>query len=507
MMTVVLEAKGIEKRYGATVALRNVDFALKEGEIHALLGENGAGKSTLSKIIAGVERPDEGEIRLRGTPVAIGSPARAQTLGIGMVSQELDLFPHLTVAENLVTGNGAVERGLFIRRLALAGWCEPFLKQVGLHIDPCVRLDTLSVSERQLVAIARALSMRARIILMDEPTSSLSEENVESLFGVLERLRQSGVSTVYISHKMEEIKRICDRITVMRDGARITTVEAKEVALESLITLMVGRSVQTGKRARRTPGGMALDVRSIETEFLSDIQFHVRSGEVLGIAGLVGSGRSEVGAALVGLVPGARVDATLMGQPFSPDSPTKAIDSGFCLLPEERRSESLFPHMSTLENATIATLRRFERGMLVDTDSEISAAGPAFSKVRLASEKVTVSISDLSGGNQQKAILVRWLLAEPKVLFLDEPTRGIDVGAKEQIYELIDELASQGTALILVSSEMPELLRCADRVLVLREGRQTGTVEVASTSPEQILSLATDCHNVRNSQPCLTVAL
>ena len=488
-MSVVLEAKGIEKRFGATVALRNVDFTLREGEVHALLGENGAGKSTLSKILAGVEKPDEGEIRLQGSPVTIGSPAQAQAFGIGMVSQELDLFPHLTVAENLAAGNAAAEKGIFIRRRVLRSWCEPFLKQVGLRVDPDALLATLSVSERQLVAISRALSMQARIILMDEPTSSLSEVNVESLFAVLERLKQSGVSIVYISHKMEEIKRICDRITVMRDGARITTVNAKEVTVDSLITLMVGRNLQAVERASRTPGDVILDVRSIETDFLSNIKFQARAGEVLGIAGLVGSGRSQIGAALFGLVPNSRIDATLADQAFSPKCPSEAIRAGVCLLPEERRSESLFPHMSTLENSTITTLRRFERQMLVDASLEASTTEPLFGRVRLASLKQKASISDLSGGNQQKAILVRWLLAEPKVLFLDEPTRGIDVSAKEQIYEVIDELARQGTAVILVSSEMPELLRCADRVVVLREGRQVGVVNVDATSQEEILSM------------------
>lgn len=490
-MTVVLEARGIGKRFGATVALRSVDFTLKEGEIHALLGENGAGKSTLSKIFAGVQRPDEGEIRLRGSEVTIDSPAYAQKLGIGMVSQELDLFPHLTVAENLAAGNENVEKGIFVDRRSLSRWCEPFLTEVGLHLNPNVLLDTLSVSQRQLVAIARALSMHARIILMDEPTSSLSEVNVESLFALLERLKRAGASIVYISHKMEEIRRICDRITVMRDGARITTLDSKEVALESLITLMVGRSLHMQRRARRTPGDVVLDVRSINTDFLSGVRFQVRAGEVLGIAGLVGSGRSEVGAALFGLRSRSHIEATLLGRRYSPKSSAEAIRAGFCLLPEDRRGESLLPHLSTLENSTIATLGKFERGALVNVNLETSATAPLFNRVKLASSMLNAPISNLSGGNQQKAILVRWLLAEPKVLFLDEPTRGIDVGAKAQIYELIDELTRHGTAVILVSSEMPELLHCADRILVLYEGRQAGGADVSSTTQEAILSMAT----------------
>lgn len=489
-MTVVLEAKAIEKRFGATVALRNVDFTLREGEVHALLGENGAGKSTLSKILAGVEFPDRGEIRLRGVPITVANPARAQAFGIGMVSQELDMFPHLTVAENLAAGNAAIEQGIFVRPRALRQWCDPFLKQVGLKLDPDALLSTLSVSQRQLVAIARALSLRARIILMDEPTSSLSEANVEALFAVLNQLKQGGVSIVYISHKMEEIQRICDRITVMRDGARITTVDSRDATLESLIALMVGRSLQTAQRTRRTPGDVFLDVRSLRTDYLSDLCFQVRRGEVLGIAGLVGSGRSELGAALFGLVPRSRADVVLLGRPYLPESPTDAIRAGFCLLPEERRSESIFPHMSTLQNSTIATLARFQRRAMVDTDLEKSTAEPDFHRVKLATPKLNVPVSELSGGNQQKAVFVRWLLTKPKVVFLDEPTRGIDVGAKEQIYKLIDELAGQGIGVILVSSEMPELLRCADRVLVLSEGRQAGILDVASTSQQEILAMA-----------------
>jgi ABC-type sugar transport system ATPase subunit len=490
-MTVVLEAKGIEKRYGATLALRDVDFALREGEVHALLGENGAGKSTLSKILAGVETPDRGEILLRGDPISIANPAQAQVLGIGMVSQELDLFPHLTVAENMATGNAAVERRVFIQSRSLWRWCEPFLKQVGLELDPDTPLRKLSVSHRQLVAIARALSMRARVILMDEPTSSLSEVNVEALFAVIDKLKQSGVSIAYISHKMEEIQRVCDRITVMRDGSRVATLKTKDVTVEALITLMAGRRLQTGQRAQRTSGDVILNVRSIKTEYLSDVSFQLHRGEVLGIAGLVGSGRSEIGAALFGLRPGSHIDVSLLGRTYSPESPAEAIRAGLCVLPEERRSESIFPHMSTLENATIATLTRFKRHAFVDADVERSAAGPVFLRLNLSAANLNTPVSGLSGGNQQKAVMVRWLLAEPKVLFMDEPARGIDVGAKEQIYTLIDELARRGIGIILVSSEMPELLRCSDRVMVLCKGRQAGIVTVTSTSQEEILSLAT----------------
>jgi ABC-type sugar transport system ATPase subunit len=276
----------------------------------------------------------------------------------------------------------------------------------------------------------------------------------------------------------------------MRDGARIATVYSQDTTIESLITLMVGRSLQAGQRTYRAPGDVVLDVRSLQTDYLSNLCFQLRRGEVLGIAGLVGSGRSELGAALFGLVPRSRTDVVLLGRPYSPESPSDAIRAGFCLFPEERRSESIFPHLSTLENSTIATLVRFQRRAMLDTDLESSTAEPDFHRVRLATPKLSVPVSELSGGNQQKSIFVRWLLAKPKVVFLDESTRGIDVGAKEQIYELIDELAAQGIGIMLVSSEMPELLRCSDRVLVLREGRQAGIVDVASTSQQEILAMA-----------------
>lgn len=490
-MNFVLETRGIEKTFQGTAALRNVDFTLEEGEIHTLLGENGAGKSTLSKILAGVLTPDRGEIHLRGRRVRIHSAAHAQALGIGMVFQELDLFPHLTVAENLATGNAATGEGFRVRRGALHAWSTPFLQQVGLEVHPGTPLHALSVSQRQLVAIARALSMRARIILMDEPTSSLSQANVEALFSVLEKLKRDGVSIVYISHKMEEVQRISDRITVMRDGMRIATEKAQEISLDRLIALMVGRSLDIKDRPKRVPGKTLLDVRALETDYISNVQFQLRAGEVLGIAGLMGAGRSEIGAVLFGLRHARKMEVTLADQPFIPDSPSEAIGRGLCLLPEERREQAIFPHLTATENATIAVLKRFCHHGWLDKEQESASSEQFFSRLRLAAEKSDDPIVGLSGGNQQKAVIARWLMAEPQVLFLDEPTRGIDIGSKTQIYQLIDELAAQGKGILLVSSEMPELLRCCDRILVMHEGRQAGIVDAASATQEIVLKLAT----------------
>jgi ABC-type sugar transport system ATPase subunit len=490
-MTFVLEARRIDKSFDGAPALRGVDFDLAEGEVHALLGENGAGKSTLSKIFAGVLTPDEGEICVRGSPVEIASPMHAQRLGIGMVFQELDLFPHLSVAENLAAANRAASECFFVHPRALNLWCGQFLDHVGLSVDPRTPLHALSVSQRQLVAIARAVSMRARIILMDEPTSSLPQTNVEALFTLLAKLKRDGVSIVYVSHKMEEVQRISDRITVLRDGVRVATDNANARSTEELITAMVGRSLRSEPRPRRAPGSVVLDLRSLATNHVSGISFRLRSGEVLGLAGLVGSGRSEIGAALFGLRGRCRIDARLGDRVFAPTNAADAIAAGFCLLPEERRTDALFPHMSTLENTTICVLERLRQHGLIRSNLERAAAHALFERLRLAADKSEASIVNLSGGNQQKAIVARWLLVEPRVLFLDEPTRGIDVGAKEQIYGLIDELARLGMGVVLVSSELPELLRCCDRILVLHKGRAAGIVDVASTSQEEILTLAT----------------
>lgn len=491
-MPALLEATDISKRFDGTQALRRVDFTLEEGEVHALLGENGAGKSTLSKIIAGVTTPDTGQIRLRGKPVGIPNPAVAQSLGIGMVFQELDLFPHLSVAENLAAANKAAGESVFVRRGALHRWCATYLEQVALDVDPATPLHALSVSEVQLVAIARALSLRARVLLMDEPTSSLSQANVEVLFGVIDRLKRAGVAIVYVSHKMAEVQRIADRLTVLRDGMRIATLRANEADVDELIRLMVGRPLERSRRVQpqHVSQDVLLDVRSLATDFVDGISFQLRAGEVLGIAGLIGSGRSEVGAALFGLRDSKGMDASLCGRPFAPACPIEAIERGLCLVPEDRRNEALFPTLSPVENTTIATLPRLSSMGLLHADAELAAATPLHHRLNLKGVVPNACAAALSGGNQQKAIIARWLMARPRVLFLDEPTRGIDVGAKEHVYRMVTEFAETGGGVVFVSSELPELFRCCDRILILHEGRQAAVVNAADATQEQILALA-----------------
>ena len=452
------------------------------------MGENGAGKSTLAKILAGVVIPDEGKIFVCGEKVLIDHPLRAQELGIGIVFQELDLFPHLTVAENIAIANPAARENVIVRKRNLSAWCSTFLQQVKLDVRSDSLLRELSIGQVQRVAIARALSLTSRVLLLDEPTSSLTEDGVKSLFELIEHLKSEGVSFVYVSHKLAEVRQIADRVTVLRDGMLVATRPASQLSTDDLITMMVGRHLERNQRPERDHGAdVVLDVRDLSTKFLSNVTFELHAGEVLGVAGLVGAGRSELGATLFGLRKRLSGEIQLSGKAFHPDSPAAAIRTGLCLLPEDRRWEGIFPQMSVRENASIAVLGRLGRGLFRKEAQSVAE----FQKKLAVSASPDVAISSLSGGNQQKIILARWLLADPTVLFLDDATRGIDVAAKEQIYTIIDELSAQRKGVILVSSELPELWRCCDRILVLQNGRQAGIVRTAESSQEEVLRLAT----------------
>jgi ABC-type sugar transport system ATPase subunit len=429
-----------------------------------LIGENGAGKSTLARILAGATLPDSAEISIDGQPVHIRNPRDAQRLGIGIIHQELDLWPSLTVADNMVLGN--------ITTPAPIG---PFLSQVGLHVPAGRLVETLSIAQRQLLAIARALSMNARVLLMDEPTSSLPEDAVDRLFTLIRDLKARGVAIVYVSHKMDEIFRICDRITVLRDGRTIETLDVPATTPAEIVRLMVGREVDTNQRRRPLPPGETiLSVANLRTRKLAGVSFDLRRGEVLGVAGLVGAGRSALGAALFGLHPilGGTVRGGRVG-----------------LLPEDRGGEGLMPDMTVAENGTMgAAPTRF--GFLRRA-AERAALHPIAQRLALRAASLDAAVSTLSGGNQQKVLFARWLLRDPDVLFLDDPTRGIDVAAKQDIYRAIDELAAAGKGVILVSSELPELLRCSDRILVLSNGRQTAVYDAKEATPEKIMHAAT----------------
>jgi ABC-type sugar transport system ATPase subunit len=488
----LLEVSGVEKHFGGVAALRRASLAVGAGEVHALMGENGAGKSTLARIVAGIVRAGAGSFRVDGEAVAIASPLDAQRLGIGIIHQELDLFPNLSAGENMVIGNLRFREGRRTGVRRMEAFCRPYFDQVGLMCGIREPAERLSIGHRQLLAIARALSMNARLLLMDEPTSALFDDAVERLFGLIRSLRGSGVSVVYVSHKMDEIFRISDRVTVMRDGQTVGTRETASTNTAELIRMMVGRELNlTGGPRAGARGEPVLVVEGLSTDRLRDVSFTLHRGEVLGIAGLVGAGRSELGAALFGLDAIRSGRMRLMSAEFQPRSPRDAMRRGIGLVPEDRRSEGLMMNMTVRENAAFATLDRIHPLGLLRPSRERRVLEAVSRQVALNCSSPDSSVSRLSGGNQQKVLLARWLLLHPEVLFLDDPTRGIDVGAKQDIYRMVEELSAAGKAVLLVSSELAELLRCCHRILVLREGRVTAIFDAADATQEKIMAAAT----------------
>jgi len=477
-MLSVLQAVKVAKHYGGVCALKNAHFELRAGEVHALIGENGAGKSTLARILAGSTIADAANIVIDGRTVTVQSPLDAQRLGIGMIYQELDLFPSLTVGENLVIGNLHFRERTLVSPRHIETFCRPFLERVGLACGVRAKVGALPIGQQQLVAIARALSMDARILLMDEPTSSLFDDAVERMFGLIGQLKSAGVAIVYVSHKMDEIFRICDRATVLRDGETIGTVEIATARVDELIRMMVGRDLKIAARPRRAGlGELVLRVDGLTTAKLRGISFALRRGEVLGVAGLVGAGRSELGAALFGMdrIQGGAIH----------------VSGSIGLLPEDRRLQGLMMRMSVLENSTMAVLPRMQRLGFLRPAEERRALQPLALRLALHCDSAAQTVMELSGGNQQKVLLARWLLRDPDVLFLDDPTRGIDVAAKQDVYRIVDELAAAGKGVILVSSELPELLRCCDRIMVLSGGRLTAIYDARVATQEKIMAAAT----------------
>ena len=488
----LLEVADVQKRFDGVAALRGASLSVRAGEVHALIGENGAGKSTLARIVAGAVKPDRGSFVFDGRRVTIPSPLEAQKLGIAIIHQELDLFPNLSAAENMVIGNPSFPEGMWAGFRSMEVFCRQFLDQVGLACAASGLASSLSMAQRQLLAIARALGMNARLLLMDEPTSSLFDDAVERLFGLIRALRDRGVSVVYVSHKMEEIQRIADRVTVMRDGQTVATRDAASIDATELIRLMVGRDLDPSTALRTlAPGPPVLEVDRLTTGRLHGVSFSLHRGEVLGVAGLVGSGRSELGAALFGLdrILGGAV--RLNGTPLGTASPRERMRLGIGLVPEDRRLQGLMMSMSVRENGSLAALERFERLGFLRVAREAAELRDLARQLALTTPSLTTPVSRLSGGNQQKVLLGRWLLLHPEVLFLDDPTRGIDVAAKHDIYRIVAELAESGKAVMLVSSELPELLRCCHRILVLREGRVTAVFDAAEATQEKIMAAAT----------------
>ncbi|MBI3910073.1 MAG: sugar ABC transporter ATP-binding protein [Armatimonadetes bacterium] len=490
----LLEMRGISKRYPGVVALDNVDFDVRAGEVHALVGENGAGKSTLMKILAGAETRDAGQILLRGQPVHIDSPQRAMDLGINIIYQEFNLVPHLSAAENIFLGREpAASIPGFIDFRRLYREAQQVMDSLGVSVDVRTEAGQLSVAHQQMVEIAKATSRNSVIIAMDEPSATLTEHELQNLFQLIRSLRERGVGIIYISHRLEEIFTIADRVTVLRDGHRIGTHPVEAMDRDTVIQMMVGRELAHSAPKRATVCGDAvLEARGLARHgVFRDVSFTVHAGEVLGIGGLVGAGRTEVARALFGADPLDAGEIRLRGKRVRIRSPRDAIRLGIGLVPEDRKTLGLILNMVVRENVTLANLDLLSLLGFVNRRREREATEQYVRSLRIRTPTVEQEVRNLSGGNQQKVVLARWLFTDSRVMIFDEPTRGIDVGAKMEIYGLINDLAARGVATIMISSELPELLAMSDRVLVMHEGRLAGALSREEATQERVMHLAT----------------
>ena len=487
----VLAMRGISKRFGATRALDDVSLELRGGEVHALVGENGAGKSTLIKVMTGIYPPDEGVVLVDGEPLSLRSAAEAQRLGIAAIYQEPLIFPDLSVAENVFIGHQ--DQGRVVRWRQMCADSEALLARLDVHIDPRMPASGLPVAAQQAIEIAKAISLEVRILIMDEPTAALSAHEVERLFRQVHQLRDSGVAVLFISHRLDEVFEIADRVSVFRDGRHVATHVRDEVTRAQLIAAMVGRQTSDFyARHDHHAGEVVLRVRDLgRTGKFSGVSFDVRPGEVLGLAGLVGAGRTDVALALFGIAPAETGAIELDGRPVEIATPRQALDLGIAYLSEDRRHVGLSMPQSVTANITLPSLRRYVSTLgLVDGAAERSDAERFRRQLSIRTAGLSQPVGLLSGGNQQKTMLAKWLNAEPAVLILDEPTRGIDVGAKADVHRIIDDLARSGMAIVLISSDLPEVLAVSDRVLVMREGMQTGLFDRAEASQERVMTAA-----------------
>ncbi|ATG73578.1 D-ribose transporter ATP-binding protein [Zobellella denitrificans] len=494
MYPYVLEAEGISKGFPGVKALDNVTLKIRPGSVHALMGENGAGKSTLMKCLIGIYTPDTGTIKVKGKEMNFRDTMDALHSGISMIHQELNLVPHMTVAENIWLGREPM-KGLFVDHDTLYRETDKLLKQLSIKVKPDTLVGDLSIGTQQMIEIAKAVSYNADVVIMDEPTSALTEGEVFHLFRIINDLKEQGKSIVYISHKMDEIFEITDEISIFRDGTYVGSDKTEHFDRQSLITRMVGRELtQMFPKFNDNIGEEVLTVNNLcRAGKFHDVSFSLKRGEILGVAGLVGAGRSEVMESLFGVHPADSGSLVLEGQEVSIASPAQAIDLGLAFLTEDRKKSGLFLVLSVLENMSIVKMPRYIDGKgFVRHADMVKDCMEQIQKLNIKTPTMDQIINNLSGGNQQKVLIARWLLAQPKILILDEPTRGIDVGAKAEIYKLISELANRGVAIIMVSSELPEILGMSDRVMVMHEGHITGILDREEATQEKILELASE---------------
>ncbi|HEX5324713.1 MAG TPA: sugar ABC transporter ATP-binding protein [Capsulimonadaceae bacterium] len=493
--TPLLEVNGISKRFPGVVALQGVSFSIGRGEILGLIGENGAGKSTLMKILGGVHEPDEGNIRVDGQDVTIRSVSHSIALGIAFIHQELNVLDNLDVAGNVYLGREPLKGGALklIDRPAIHRQTGAYLQRLGLNVPSDTPLSNLSLAQQQMVEIAKALSLDARLIIMDEPTSSLTLSETERLLTVAEELGSQGVSIIYISHRLAEVERIADRVVVLRDGRKVGEMEKSEVKHERMISLMVGRDLDRFYAAPEDrPLSAGLSIQKVRTQRYPahEVSLEVNRGEILGLAGLVGAGRSELARAVFGADPRLGGTVSWEGKPLAIKSPRDSIRHGIFLVPEDRRATGLITDMRIRENVTLPALGRLSTAGLIQSGKEQTVASDACRRLNVKAATIEVTAATLSGGNQQKVVLAKWLSLGPKALIFDEPTRGIDVGAKAEIYHLMRGLADEGVAILMISSDMEEVLGVSDRVAVMHEGRVTGVLARAECTEEAIMRLA-----------------
>ncbi|MFN2203869.1 MAG: sugar ABC transporter ATP-binding protein [Caldilineaceae bacterium] len=493
MADTILNMAGISKSFAGVHALRDVSFDLRRGEVHALLGENGAGKSTLIKVITGVHQPDAGQMTLNGEPVHIADPRDALEHGIAAIYQEPSLFPDLDIAENIYVGRQPTTRIGRVRWNEMYRGAQAILDRLGVHLNLRQKARSLSVAQQQMVEIARALSVDAGILIMDEPTSSLTLNEVEDLFRIVHQLRAEGTSIVFISHRLEDLFELADRVTVLRDGAYVDTRDMEGVTRAELIRMMVGRTVSDlFPKVDVAAGDVVLEVESLcRRGVFDDISFQLRAGEILGLSGLIGAGRTDVARAIFGITKPDSGTIKLEGKPTEIGSPQHAIELGLAYVPEDRQHHGLVLPMDLTANITLPQLHNFTSAGWLNEGEAQSAAAHAATQMEVKASSIWQKARELSGGNQQKVVLAKWLDTNPRILILDEPTRGIDVGTKAAVHSLMSELAAQGIAILMISSELPEILGMSDRIIVMQEGRITGEFSREEATQEAIMTAAT----------------
>lgn len=490
-MDELLVVKNVSKEFPGVKALQNVSLDVRKGEVLALMGENGAGKSTLIKILAGVYIKDSGQITFEGKEVDTNSPAISQQIGISVIFQELNLLPNLSIAENIFAGRERRKAKVFFDKRRTRKEAIRLMDEVGLDCDPDILVKDLSLSQKQMVEVAKALSLKAKLIIMDEPTSSLTNREVETLFSIINKLKRNGISVIFVSHKINEVKRISDRVHVLRDGRYIGCLEKGEINEDRIIQMMVGRKLESiFDKAETQISDTVLEVRNLSTSKLRNVNFKVRKGEILGFAGLVGAGRTEVMRAIFGVDKKTSGQIFIDGKEVKINSPIDAINAGIGFVPEDRKSQGLILGMSVMKNITLPGLNNVSRLGFLKKVLEEKTTDNYIEKLRIKTPHRDQTVVNLSGGNQQKVVVSKWLATNPKVLIMDEPTRGIDVGAKKEIHSLMSQLAQNGVAIIMISSELPEILGMSDRIIVMHSGMIKGELNREQASQERIMEIA-----------------